>query len=126
MDMATKPGWKTSELYVVLVFAAALQWAAAHGHGSPDFANLLTMLSGVGYTLFRQFHKGDAMGQLADAAQAVVPGIATAADLEAVVSKQLAAHQAQILGLINTLGNPAPMPAVTYYTQPPSEAASGK
>lgn len=89
LALANKPGWKTSELYVALAIAAALQWAGAHGHGSADFNNLLTALSGGVYLWLRTNHKADMVGRLAAAAQQEVPGIRNAQDIESAVAKAL-------------------------------------
>jgi hypothetical protein len=108
LAMAARPGWKTTELWFLVAVAALAQWMVAHGHASGDFANALSFVSAGIYLYFRQVHKADIFGQAAAAAQAAAqaaaPTISTAAELEAAVGRQLAAHQQEIIGLLAQAG----------------------
>ena len=84
-----KPGWKTSELWFFLAVAAAAQWMALYGHANANFTNILTTLSAGIYLWFRTTHKQDMFGLVAADAQAHVPQLGNADNIEAEVARVL-------------------------------------
>ena len=91
LDLANKPGWKSTEAWLTLIVVMLLQWAVFAGKVNGTVGEVAAVAVSMYYSTVRKDHKGDMVGELAEMAQTAVPQLAAGKviDVEAEVARVL-------------------------------------